>query len=57
MNSPILYSNLKAKSGFSNKKWDKTLKGLTKHNLTKVNRTEEGLFVLDRRELFIFKKS
>jgi len=44
-NTPILLSDLKTKSGFSNKKWDKTLKGLTKHNLAKVNNTEEGLFV------------
>ncbi|MCF6182160.1 lysine--tRNA ligase [Lutibacter sp.] len=44
-NSPILLSELKAKSGLSNKKWDKTIKGLTKHNLAKVNNTEEGLFV------------
>jgi len=29
----------------SNKKWDKTLKGLTKHNLAKVNNTDDGLFV------------
>jgi len=36
---------LKTKSGLSNKKWDKTIKGLTKHNLAKVNNTDEGLFV------------
>jgi len=44
-NSPVLLNDLKAQSGLSNKKWDKTLKGLTKHNLAKVNNTEEGLFV------------
>ena len=44
-NSPVLLNDLKTKSGFSNKKWDKTLKGLTKHNLAKVNNTDEGLFV------------
>ena len=44
-NTPVLLNDLKGKSGFSNKKWDKTLKGLTKHNLAKVNNTEEGLFV------------
>ncbi len=36
---------LKTQSGLSNKKWDKTIKGLTKNNLVKVNKTEEGLFV------------
>tara|TARA_R110001583_G_scaffold46314_3_gene145383 strand:- start:8376 stop:10076 length:1701 start_codon:yes stop_codon:yes gene_type:complete len=41
----ILLNDLKTQSGFSNKKWDKTLKGLTKHNLAKVNNTVEGLFV------------
>ena len=44
-NSPILLTKLKVQSGLSNKKWDKTIKGLTKHNLAKVNNTEEGLFV------------
>ncbi len=29
----------------SNKKWDKTIKGLTKNNLAKVNKTDDGLFV------------
>jgi len=43
--SPVLLNDLKTQSGLSNKKWDKTLKGLTKHNLAKVNNTEEGLFV------------
>jgi len=41
----IVLSNLKTQSGLSNKKWDKTIKGLTKHNIAKVNNTEEGLFV------------
>lgn len=44
-NSPILLNDLKAQSGLSNKKWDKTIKGLTKNNLVKVNNTDEGLFV------------
>lgn len=44
-NSPILLSELKSQSGLSNKKWDKTIKGLTKSNLGKVNKTDEGLFV------------
>lgn len=38
-------ADLKTKSGLSNKKWDKTIKGLTKNNLAIVNKTEEGLFV------------
>ncbi|WP_405292520.1 lysine--tRNA ligase [Algibacter sp. Ld11] len=36
---------LKTQSGLSNKKWDKTIKGLTKNNLAKVSKTDEGLFV------------
>ncbi|NQV77186.1 MAG: lysine--tRNA ligase, partial [Lutibacter sp.] len=44
-NSPILLNDLKTQSGLSNKKWDKTLKDLTKKHLAKVNNTEEGLFV------------
>ena len=38
-------NDLKSKSGLSNKGWDKGLKGLVKHGLTKVEKTEEGLFV------------
>jgi lysyl-tRNA synthetase class 2 len=38
-------NELKSKSGLSNKKWDKTIKGLTKHNIAKVNKTDDGLFV------------
>jgi len=44
-NSPIELNDLKSQSGLSNKKWDKTIKGLTKNNLAKVNKTDEGLFV------------
>ena len=44
-NSPILLNDLKTQSGLSNKKWDKTIKGLTKHGVAKVNKTEDGLFV------------
>ena len=32
-------------SSIGNKKWDKTIKGLTKHNLAKVYNTVEGLFI------------
>ena len=41
----LLLSDLKIQSGLSNKKWDKTIKGLTKNKLAKVEKTEEGLFV------------
>ncbi|AUC14105.1 lysine--tRNA ligase [Tenacibaculum sp. SZ-18] len=36
---------LKTQSGLSNKKWDKTIKGLTKNNLAKVSKVDDGLFV------------
>ena len=36
---------LKSQSGLSNKKWDKTIKGLTKNKLASVSKSEEGLFV------------
>ncbi|CAA0168865.1 Lysine--tRNA ligase [Tenacibaculum maritimum] len=41
----INLNELKSQSGLSNKKWDKTIKGLTKNNLAKVEKTNEGLFV------------
>jgi lysyl-tRNA synthetase, class II len=44
-NSPISLNDLKTQSGLSNKRWDKTIKGLTKNNLAKVNKTVAGLFV------------
>ena len=43
--SPADLNTLKQQSGLSNKKWDKTIKGLTKHNLLKVEKTSEGLLV------------
>ncbi len=36
---------LKTQSGLSGKKWDKAIKALAKHGLTKVNKTDQGLFV------------
>ncbi|MBF8150117.1 lysine--tRNA ligase [Winogradskyella sp. F6397] len=36
---------LKSQAGLSNKGWDKGLKGLGKHGLTKVEKTDDGLFV------------
>ena len=41
----IALNELKSLSGLSNKKWDKTIKGLTKNKLAKVEKSEEGLFV------------
>jgi lysyl-tRNA synthetase class 2 len=38
-------NELKTQSGLSNKKWDKTIKGLTKKEVAKVSKTAEGLFV------------
>lgn len=43
--SPLDLNTLKEQSGLSNKKWDKSIKGLTKHNLVKVEKTPEGLLV------------
>jgi lysyl-tRNA synthetase class 2 len=37
---------LKMQAGLSGKKWDKSMKSLAKHGLTKVNKTDEGLFVV-----------
>lgn len=44
-NNPIDLNALKEQSGLSNKKWDKTIKGLTKSKLATVEKTDEGLFV------------
>jgi lysyl-tRNA synthetase class 2 len=38
-------NELKSQSGLSNKKWDKTIKTITKNNLAKVSKTDEGLFI------------
>ncbi|MBR9758439.1 MAG: lysine--tRNA ligase [Algicola sp.] len=43
--TPIALDQLKEQSGLSNKKWDKSIKGLTKNGLAKVNKTDAGLFV------------
>jgi lysyl-tRNA synthetase class 2 len=42
----MLLNDLKSQSDLSNKKWDKSIKSLNKNNLTKVEKTEEGLFVI-----------
>ena len=44
-NSPMDLNALKEQTGLSNKKWDKAIKGLRKHNLAKVEKNDEGLFV------------
>ena len=38
-------ADLKAQEGFSNKGWDKGMKGLAKHGLTKVTKTDDALIV------------
>jgi lysyl-tRNA synthetase class 2 len=44
-NSPVDLNELKDRTGLSNKKWDKAIKGLTQHKLARVEKTEEGLLV------------
>ena len=44
--SPQELESLKNASGLSNKKWDKATKGLRKHKLASVNKTDEGLFIV-----------
>ncbi|MEM6685083.1 MAG: lysine--tRNA ligase, partial [Bacteroidota bacterium] len=41
----LLLADLKAQAGLSNKKWDKSIKELTKNSLAKVEKNEDGLFV------------
>ena len=36
-------ADLKEKAGLSGKKWDKSTKGLSKHGLLKVEKTEDAL--------------
>ncbi|MBT8323664.1 MAG: lysine--tRNA ligase [Winogradskyella sp.] len=43
--TPIDLSELKSQSGLSNKKWDKTIKGLTSKKVAKVTKTEDQLLV------------
>ena len=43
--SPTFLYNLKKQSGLSNKKWDKTIKALTKNKLAKVFKDDQGLWV------------
>ncbi len=41
----IELNELKSQSGLSNKKWDKTIKSLTKNKLASVIKSDEGIFV------------
>ena len=43
--SPIDLNLLKEQSGLSNKKWDASIKNLTKNKAAKVSKTDNGLFV------------
>ncbi len=42
---PVELNELKGKTGLSNKKWDKAMKGLTSKNQAKVSKTDDGLRV------------
>jgi lysyl-tRNA synthetase class 2 len=44
-NSPIDLNDLKTQSGLINKKWDKSIKGLTAKGAAKVVKNDDGLFV------------
>ena len=44
-NSPIDLNELKSKACLSNKKWDKSIKGLKAKDVAKVIKNEDGLFV------------
>ena len=43
--SPIDLNELKSQTGLSNKKWDKSIKGLKAKDVAKVYKNENGLFV------------
>lgn len=43
--SPVGLNELKEKTGLSNKKWDKAIKGLTKNKRAKVTKNDQGLWV------------
>ena len=44
-NTPIDLNALKEMAGLSNKKWDTSIKSLTKHKLAKVTKTDDALLV------------
>ena len=43
--SPIELETSKSQSDLSNKKWDKSIKGLTSKKVAKVTKNDDGLFV------------
>ena len=45
MRERIEISELKELAGLSGKGWDKGIKGLSKHGVAKVEKTEAGVFV------------
>jgi lysyl-tRNA synthetase class 2 len=45
VSSPVDLNALKDRTGLSNKKWDRAIKGLTQHKLARVEKTEAGFFV------------
>jgi lysyl-tRNA synthetase class 2 len=48
--SPVDLNELKGQTGLSGKKWDKAIKGLTKNELAKVEKNDEGLWVSEVQE-------
>lgn len=44
-NGKIKLNDLKSRSKLSNKKWDKTIKSLTRNKLAKVEKNNDGLFI------------
>jgi len=44
-NQSMNLNDLKDKAGLSNKQWDKGIKGLSKHGLTKVSKVDDSLIV------------
>ena len=44
--SPVALASLKEQSGLSNKKWDKTIKGLTGKSIAEVKKTDDALLVI-----------
>ena len=44
-NSKMELNDLKDQAGLSNKQWDKGIKGLGKHGITKVNKIDDVLMV------------
>jgi lysyl-tRNA synthetase class 2 len=44
-NSPVELSIAKEESGLSNKKWDKTIKSLTKNKLASVKKINDKLII------------